>query len=139
MKRTLHSGPVPTRYVYRWMREMRRGGPFADFYFTIDGPLYDSALAEAINDLDMYCKTLYCDTSTYEARTRYWFGRERFSAGVRRAGLHPGQPNPGRYILSHDRKIGLRYARLIANVLRVAHEEGWWVLVHARWGPKDPF
>jgi hypothetical protein len=81
------------------------------------------AVGEALIDLDTACKTL-SDGPIWRGRTRYWYGRAAWKpVPYHTWGLRPGQWR--RHYVDHgDRWYGLRYARLVARLLRAAHREG---------------
>jgi hypothetical protein len=105
--------------VYRWLRCQRDwAAGTSDIYITLtwpstfDGEADDATtgLGAALYGLDLACKTLNTGPGLLELRTRGWSGRERHKRS-----LWAGRRDPT------DRSDGLRYAQMLAWVLRAAH------------------
>lgn len=129
----LVAGEVSARAVYRWLRRQRRD--CGDVYLTVrwdpeDGELPDPAwhVARELPDpvwaalwaFELPCKLLDARRSSLEVRTRAWRGSEDRVSPRRHAACGWGRGARG-YGWPTDRSAGLRYARLLARLLRAAH------------------
>lgn len=136
MRPYLLPGRAPARMVYRWLRHCERD--CGDVYLEVDLPeVVPDRVAAALRELDLACKTLewgdlgerarYAERMGVRVSTLPWFGRTRTWRGSQRYWDAQNARRLGRlgrpWDHVADRPIGMRYARLVARLLRAAAEE----------------